>query len=544
MFRRDLVTTHKSDPKYADRLRRTVVTRFLDTNEFSLLDVPEEERLLIGAATTRRLGSGHNPDVAQAALEQSRREVQSLIRGFSVVVLIGTGGKGTGTGTLFPLAEMARAERKLVIPIYVRPSFERHEVEKPRYDHALTVTDKFDAAGIRLVEILNDRGYVESDPQHQSVVWERMNRPIARGLRGLLYVLSDLSQVDPSDLSVMFAGRGRLRMGFSEIDASPGQDPTDEQVQQAVRDCWENPYYAFDRPAGTSLICVQGDWSNVVDAAIKGRLAALAHGDGANSPYNPLYARALCVPKPWGVTAMFAEYTGNHPPLHIDWGIEQRPTALVRASSVGAAENYPRPARRAIAPLTPVMEPDVAEPVIAVAVPEKVMPPERTSRFVSFRDFALALNRSEPAAIALARDGADDGMTIEVTELRKLLTTFWVRSLFPRLSSGWRDRMLEVLVHNVAIPNHELRLGRRIMHLNEASYDELRQVAAENIFPDAIRTDLQLLIAVGTLWGENALARFEFTQAAEDGAKSSRLGSLLHAFRSTSSSESSSDRGI
>ena len=104
MFRRDLVTTHKSDPKYADRLRRTVVTRFLDTNEFSLLDVPEEERLLIGAPTTRRLGSGHNPDVAQAALEQSRREVQSLISGFSVVVLIGTGGKGTGTGTLFPLA--------------------------------------------------------------------------------------------------------------------------------------------------------------------------------------------------------------------------------------------------------------------------------------------------------------------------------------------------------------------------------------------------------------------------------------------------------
>ncbi len=544
MFRRDLVTTQKSDPKYADRLRRTVVTRFLDTNEFSLLDVPEEERLLIGAATTRRLGSGHNPDVAQAALEQSRREVQSLISGFSVVVLIGTGGKGTGTGTLFPLAEMARAERKLVIPIYVRPSFERHEVEKPRYDHALTVTDKFDAAGIRLVEILNDRGYAESDPQHQSVVWERMNRPIARGLRGLLYVLSDLSQVDPSDLSVMFAGRGRLRMGFSEIDASPGQDPTDDQVQQAVRDCWENPYYAFDRPAGTSLICVQGDWSNVVDAAIKGRLAALAHGDGANSPYNPLYARALRVPKPWGVTAMFAEYTGNHPPLHIDWGIEQRPTALVSASSVGAAENYPRPARRAIAPLTPVMEPDVAQPVIAVAAPEKVMPPERTSGFVSFRDFALALNRSEPAAIALARDGADERMTIEVTELRKLLTTFWVRSLFPRLSSGWRDRMLEVLVHNVAIPNHELRLGRRTMHLNEASYDELRQVAAENILPDAIRTDLQLLIAVGTLWGENALTRFEFTQAAEDGVKSSRLGSLLHAFRSTSSSESSSDRGI
>ena len=40
MFRRDLVVTQKSDPKYAERLRRAVTTRFLDTNEFSLLDVP------------------------------------------------------------------------------------------------------------------------------------------------------------------------------------------------------------------------------------------------------------------------------------------------------------------------------------------------------------------------------------------------------------------------------------------------------------------------------------------------------------------------
>ena len=90
------------------------------------------------------------------------------------------------------------------------------------------MTGQFDAAGIRLVEILNDRGYVETDPQPQSVVWERMNRPIARGLRGLLYVLSDLSQIDPSDLSVMFAGHGRLRIGFSEINPSVGREPSDE----------------------------------------------------------------------------------------------------------------------------------------------------------------------------------------------------------------------------------------------------------------------------------------------------------------------------
>jgi hypothetical protein len=57
LFRRDLVVTQKIDTKYAERLRRAVSTRFLDTNEFSLSDVPREERLLIGARTTGRRGT-------------------------------------------------------------------------------------------------------------------------------------------------------------------------------------------------------------------------------------------------------------------------------------------------------------------------------------------------------------------------------------------------------------------------------------------------------------------------------------------------------
>ena len=56
----------------------------------------------------------------------------------------------------------------------------------------LHVAAQFDSARIRLIEILNDRAYSDRDPQPQSVVWERMNLPIARGLRGLIYVLWDL----------------------------------------------------------------------------------------------------------------------------------------------------------------------------------------------------------------------------------------------------------------------------------------------------------------------------------------------------------------
>jgi cell division GTPase FtsZ len=527
MFRRDLIVTQKTDPKYAERLRRAVTTRFLDTNEFSLLDVPKEERFLIGAATTRRLGSMHNPELAGAALEESKHDVESLLARFSVIVLIATGGKGTGAGTIFPLARMAREQRKLVIPIFVRPSFERHEVEKRRYDHALKVTEQFDAARIRLVEILNDRGYVDTDPQPQWAVWERMNRPIAGGLRGLLYVLSDLSQVDPSDLSVMFAGNGRLRIGFSEIAPSVDQDPTDEQVHDAVRHCWDNSSYAFGERVGTSLICVQGDWSNVVDGKIKGRFAALAHSDAGNAAYNPLYARALHVPRPWGVTAILAEHTGTHPPLEIDWSVERRMPAFVSLS----------PGDSPVAAVAAPQSTEVVPPPEVVPLAEIAQP----APYSGLWEFALALNRSDPRAVALASDGARCSMPLEITDIRKLLSTFWVRSLFPRLSSLWRDRMLETLLQRVAIPDHAVKNGRHTTRVSELTHEELTRILAGTMFPVAVRRDLQLLVAVGTLWGGETIRRFEFTPVSVEVQKPSRLGSLLEVFRSTSTSESPSE---
>ena len=63
---------------------------------------------------------------------------------YSIIILVGTGGKGTGAGTMFPLAQIAREQKKLVIPIFVRPSFERHEVDKRHYDHAVSMIEQFD----------------------------------------------------------------------------------------------------------------------------------------------------------------------------------------------------------------------------------------------------------------------------------------------------------------------------------------------------------------------------------------------------------------
>jgi cell division GTPase FtsZ len=526
LFRHDLAAVQQTDAGYAERLRRSVTTRFLDTNEFSTSDVPADERVIIGATTTRRLGSRHDPEVARRALEESKAEVEALLEPHQVVILIGTGGKGTGAGTILPIAQLARQARKLVIPIFVRPSFEWHEVEKRRYDHALTISQQFDAAGIRLIEILNDRGYSSADPQPQTRVWERMNRPIARALRGLLYVLSDLSQVDPSDLSMLFAGAGRLRIGFAEIDPQDGGEPSEEQIEKAVNVCWSNPYSLFSKPVGTSLVCIQGQWSNVVDGRLKGGLAALATAGADNATYNPLHAFAPDAPKPWGITGLFAEYTGNHPPLEIAWPDVH---AVRQWSAMSSAA---RPAGAGVG--IEVDDDDVLPPPVATAErrqrpsPAGKVPVPRS--FSTLWELALAVNRGDKAARALVADGATCDIPIEATEVRKLVGTVWFRSVFQHLSPRWRDRLLDVLLDDITIHNHLVGEGRRAVRLSRLSGEELKHVAIDVLVPEDVRTDVQLLAAIAQLWGGEVLGRIRFDPE-DQPVTTSRLDALLQPFR-------------
>jgi len=500
LFARDVAIAQKTDAAYAERLRRAITTRFLDTNEFSLAQVPSEERVLIGSATTHGLGSRHDPALAARALEESRDRIVTLIKDHPIVVLIGTGGKGTGAGTMFPLAEIVRSQNKLVLPVFVRPSFERHEVDKRRYDHARHVASQFDEARIRLIEILNDHAYSDRDPQPQSVVWERMNLPIARGLRGLIYVLWDLSEIDPSDLSILLAGNGRMRIGFGEIDPAEGHDPTDAEIREAVDACWQNPYCAFTRLPGTSLVCIQGDWSNLADAKIKSEIAARALGDVREARYNPLYARAVHAPRPWGVTALFTEFTGVHEPVPLVWA------------------SRPSPIEANLIHQTVVDKP----PAQAAGQFARTAGP----RFATVGDLARALDRLDPIALEIAARDPDPDIVIDGSAVRKFVGTTWFQSVFPKFSSSWRERLLDALSRSVVIHNHAISHGRLIVHLADGSYEDLRAITASTALGGAAGADLHLVLAVVSLWGEEGRQRLKFAETAAPG-RASRMGALF-----------------
>ena len=274
---------------------------------------------------------------------------------------------------------------------------------------------------------------------------------------------------------------------------------------------------------GTSLVCIQGEWSNIADGRIKGRLATQAAGSAAESVDNPLYARAARAPRPWGVTALFAEHTGNHSPLEVDWPLDSRlPLPSMRPSTVKEA-TLVAPDLGVPAPVPAPVNTQVAELVRE----EREAP--ASPRFSTFWELCLGVNRRESAALAAAGNGATSEIPLDGTEIRKLLGTLWFRTVFAQFSREWRNRMLDVLSSTVPIPNHLVRSGRRTVRLNELTHEEITQLPTETILPETVRTDVQLLIVVGSLWTAEAITRFEFVDAPPVKA-SKRLFSLA-AFR-------------
>jgi hypothetical protein len=143
------------------------------------------------------------------------------------------------------------------------------------------------------------------------------------------------------------------------------------------------------------------------------------------------------------------------------------------------------------------------------------------------------VNRAEPAALAVAGNGASSSIPVDGSDVRRLLGTVWFRTVVPRMSGEWKARILDAFVSGVILPNHAVKLGRQTMRVGELTYAQLQQVSATSGLIDAVRPDLDLLLTIGRLWGEDAIRRVRFSDSPplDHG---SRRGGLLQGVRADS----------
>ena len=69
-----------------------------------------ESKLQIGGKLTRGLGAGANPEVGKKAAEESREQLEEVLKGADMVFVTAGMGGGTGTGAAPVIAQIAREQ--------------------------------------------------------------------------------------------------------------------------------------------------------------------------------------------------------------------------------------------------------------------------------------------------------------------------------------------------------------------------------------------------------------------------------------------------
>lgn len=93
-----------------------------NTDNQALCESPVETRVQLGRRTTEGLGAGNRPDVAKAAAEESREDIENLLNDGTKMVFITAGmGGGTGTGAAPAVARIAKDMGILTVGIVTIP---------------------------------------------------------------------------------------------------------------------------------------------------------------------------------------------------------------------------------------------------------------------------------------------------------------------------------------------------------------------------------------------------------------------------------------
>lgn len=82
-----------------------------------------EKKIHIGKNLTKGLGAGMDPEVGKRSAEETREEIQDVIKGADMVFIAGGMGGGTGTGAAPVVASVAKSEGILTIGVVTKPFF-------------------------------------------------------------------------------------------------------------------------------------------------------------------------------------------------------------------------------------------------------------------------------------------------------------------------------------------------------------------------------------------------------------------------------------
>lgn len=190
-----------------------------------------EHRIQIGDKLTRGLGAGANPEVGKKAAEESREQIEQVLKGADMVfVTCGMGG-GTGTGAAPVIAEIAKELGALTVGVVTRPfTFEGRRRSTHAYTGIEALKEKVDT----LIVIPNDRLLEIVDKNTPMLEAFRVADNVLRqGVQGIsdLIAVPGLINLDFADVKTIMTERGSALMG---IGIATGENRATEAAKKAI----------------------------------------------------------------------------------------------------------------------------------------------------------------------------------------------------------------------------------------------------------------------------------------------------------------------
>jgi len=188
-------------------------------------------KVQIGAAVTRGLGAGANPEVGrQAALEDQQR-LQELVEGADMVFIAAGMGGGTGTGAAPVIAQTAKEAGALTVGVVTRPFVFEGKV---RSRVAAQGLEELQRHVDSLIVIPNEKLFTIAQRQTTLVEGFRMADAV---LLHAIKSISDLINVpglinlDFADVKTIMADMG---MAFMGMGVSSGENRAAEAARKAI----------------------------------------------------------------------------------------------------------------------------------------------------------------------------------------------------------------------------------------------------------------------------------------------------------------------
>ena len=203
----------------------------INTDAQDLHNSPAKRKVHIGKNLTRGLGAGMNPGIGRRAAEETREELQEMVKGADMVFIACGLGGGTGSGASPVVAKIAKEAGALTVAVVTKPFW----FEGPqRIAISETALDELRAEVDAIIVIPNDRllSSITKDTTAKSAfaMSDDVLKSAVEGISDLI-TTPGIINIDFADIRAIMESTGSALMG---IGIASGENRAEVAAKAAI----------------------------------------------------------------------------------------------------------------------------------------------------------------------------------------------------------------------------------------------------------------------------------------------------------------------